>query len=128
MKKFFVFVYGTLREGETNHRYLKHAELVAEQAWTMGCLYDTGYGYPALISGKERVYGECYKVTKREHWLLDQLEGYRGEGKDNLYNRVLSTIYTKYGQFKAYVYIYALDRVEEMEKISTGDWKAYKTC
>ncbi|WP_096200037.1 gamma-glutamylcyclotransferase family protein [Bacillus sp. FJAT-45350] len=59
-----VFVYGTLRQQEANHRLLKEARCISRQCWTNGILYDTGNGYAAMLpSPSQKVYGELYEVT-----------------------------------------------------------------
>jgi gamma-glutamylcyclotransferase (GGCT)/AIG2-like uncharacterized protein YtfP len=127
MGQYFVFVYGTLRKHERNHYLLKEAELVAEQAWTEGKLFDTGYGYPALQdSSNDVVYGELYLVTEEQLWRLDELEGYSAAGKDNLYNRKKKVISYDRGKSQAYVYTIA-DHNQHMLKtpINSGDWKEH---
>jgi gamma-glutamylcyclotransferase (GGCT)/AIG2-like uncharacterized protein YtfP len=127
MEQYFVFVYGTLRKHERNHYLLKEAELVAEQAWTEGRLFDTGYGYPALQeSSIDVVYGELYHVTEEQLWRLDELEGYSADGMDNLYNRKKKVISYDRGKSQAYVYTIA-DHNQHMLKttIKSGDWKEY---
>jgi gamma-glutamylcyclotransferase (GGCT)/AIG2-like uncharacterized protein YtfP len=127
MGQYFVFVYGTLRKHERNHYLLKEAELVAEQAWTEGKLFDTGYGYPALQeSSNDVVYGELYLVTEEQLWRLDELEGYSADGKANLYNRKKKVISYDRGKSQAYVYTIA-DHNQHMLKtpINSGDWKEH---
>jgi gamma-glutamylcyclotransferase (GGCT)/AIG2-like uncharacterized protein YtfP len=72
-----VFVYGTLLEGEPNHRVLKGARLVrrahTEPAFL---LYDLG-PFPALVDGGGlRVAGEVYEVDDGCLAALDRLEGH----------------------------------------------------
>ncbi|WP_428912544.1 gamma-glutamylcyclotransferase [Niallia sp. Krafla_26] len=41
--------------------------MFAEQCWTNGKLFDSGYGYPAMKqSASSHVYGELYSVTDTE--------------------------------------------------------------
>ena len=49
-----LFVYGTLREGGSNHAWLQrtHPEGLT-QAWVAGRLFQLPAGYPALVSGAE---------------------------------------------------------------------------
>jgi gamma-glutamylcyclotransferase (GGCT)/AIG2-like uncharacterized protein YtfP len=122
-----VFVYGSLRSHEGNHRLLSSSELVNKQCSTSGRLYDTGYGFPAMIqTSGERVNGELYRVTPDILKRLDALEGYYGEGRNNHYDRVLQTITTDKGHIEAYVYVYPEDKVNGMEYIEFGDWKFYR--
>lgn len=121
-----VFVYGTLRKGEGNHRLLAEATCLAEQCWTEGQLYDTGFGYPAMkISSSTYVYGELYSITESELNRLEQLEGYRVDGENNLYNRIQQTVYTDSGKVVAFMYV-ANKETLLRSRISNGDWKEYR--
>ncbi|WP_170843929.1 gamma-glutamylcyclotransferase [Mesobacillus persicus] len=121
---YYVFVYGTLRQHESNHHLLKNASCLWRQAWTNGILYDTGYGYPGLLaSTTNRVYGEVYEVNGEQLKQLDLLEGYEEDGKNNLYERIIQTIHTDSGPVEAFVYLYLPAHVTELEEIVFGDWK-----
>ncbi|MBY0121451.1 gamma-glutamylcyclotransferase [Bacillus sp. S/N-304-OC-R1] len=125
-QKYLVFVYGTLRANERNHELLRGSTCIAQQAWTAGIMFDTGKNYPALIRNSEgRVYGELYEITWQQLANLDNLEGYNGEGQNNLYDRAIQKIYTDHGDYEAYVYI--MDTIDpDSNEISSGDWKVYR--
>lgn len=124
---YYVFVYGTLRQHESNHHLLKNASCLWRQAWTIGILYDTGYGYPGMLaSTTNRVYGEVYEVNGEQLKQLDLLEGYEEYGKNNLYERITQTIHTDSGPVEAFVYLYLPARVTELEEIVFGDWKCHR--
>ncbi|HWK22346.1 MAG TPA: gamma-glutamylcyclotransferase [Ureibacillus sp.] len=121
-----VFVYGTLRKGEENNHFLKNAICLNDHCWTFGLLYDSGYGYPAMIpSMNDRTVGELYEVTEKELSLLDELEDFVEGGTNNLYERVEQEIYTNDDVTLAYVYI---ANNEDLLKIIVhkGDWKEYR--
>lgn len=121
-----VFVYGTLRKHESNHRYMNEATCVFRHAWTFGSLYDTGCGYPAMTASHlNRVYGEIYEINIELLKRLDWLEGYNGEGKNNEYDRRLQTIFTDFGQMEAFVYVYSPEQVNGLVRIELGDWKCH---
>ncbi len=127
-RKMNLFVYGTLRRGMSNGFYLKDAKLVAPIAWTEGKLYDTGHGYPGLVSGKGKVYGEVYRIDKVQLKYMDDLEDYHGPGHpQNLYERKVKRIATIRGFVWAYLYYYR--NKEELIKNGTfipgGDWCRY---
>jgi gamma-glutamylcyclotransferase (GGCT)/AIG2-like uncharacterized protein YtfP len=126
--KHLVFVYGTLRKNEHNHYLLKEATCITEQAWTRGVMYATICYYPVLTNLQERtVYGELYEVNETQLDRLDQLEGYKENGNNNLYNRVKQTIHTDKGEYEAYVYV--MDRRDPQffqERIESADWKVYQ--
>src|SRR5690606_14486755 len=100
-----VFVYGTLRDGESNAYLLQNSIRLAEQSWTQGRLYDTGFGYPALEqSDSTVVFGELYSVTEEELQQLDYLEDYSpNRENNNLYERVEQKVFTDNGLTTAYV-------------------------
>jgi gamma-glutamylcyclotransferase (GGCT)/AIG2-like uncharacterized protein YtfP/cation transport regulator ChaC len=124
MEKILVFVYGTLRKHERNHYLLKDSRLISEQAWTYGELFDTGNGYPMLKkSSTQKVYGELYEVNQNQLASLDELEGYKINRKDNLYEREIQTIYTDNGESSAYLY---LSERTCITAIASGDWKVYQ--
>ena len=120
-----VFVYGTLRKGEANAQLLKGATCIAEQCWTDGDLYDTGYGYPAMKqTPNSRLFGELYTVTEEDLKRLDQLEGYTAGGTNNLYERIQQTVYTDKGATIATLYV-ASRALLLKRKIPNGDWKEH---
>lgn len=103
----YLFVYGTLRRGMRYAHYLQGASLVVSNAWIQGELFDTGDGYPGLISGKGRVIGDIYQVDSEQLKRVDELEDYFGPNHpDNLYERVMEEINTKKGHLLAWVYYY----------------------
>ncbi|HLO11847.1 MAG TPA: gamma-glutamylcyclotransferase [Pseudoneobacillus sp.] len=124
MDKNLVFVYGTLRKNEKNDFLLKDANLISEQSWTFGELFDTGRGYPMMKpTANKKVYGEVYEVSEKELASLDQLENYEVGSKNNLYERVVQTIYTDRGEVQAFLYVSDRACVKE---ITSGDWKIYQ--
>jgi gamma-glutamylcyclotransferase (GGCT)/AIG2-like uncharacterized protein YtfP len=122
-----VFVYGSLRRHEGNHRVLGNSEKTAMQASARGRLYDTGDGFPAMaLIGEGRVYGELYSVTPHILKRLDTFEGYYGAGPNNHYERVVQTITTDTGEMDAYVYIYSVHKVASLTRIEFGDWTVHR--
>ena len=88
-----VFVYGTLKEGQSNHRVARRAgrhTLELATLWEHQ-LYDLG-PFPAVVPGPGYVMGELLDygdgIWEALGWL-DRLEGFRGHGNPhNHYNRV----------------------------------------
>ncbi|MBA4496270.1 gamma-glutamylcyclotransferase [Paenactinomyces guangxiensis] len=131
MKKLIrdLFVYGSLRKGMKYSHYLKGAALVGRTAWIRGELYDTGEGYPGLIQGKGKVYGEIYHIDGRQLKKIDALEDYFGPDHHlNLYERITTEVYTPGGAVQALVYFYR-DQ-DQLKKngiwIPSGDWRQYR--
>ena len=78
MANIILFVYGTLKRGQRNHRLLTGQEFVAP-ARTLPHyrLYDTG-SYPCLVEDANNgvaVGGEVYRVDESLLPRLDELEG-----------------------------------------------------
>ncbi|MBU9713431.1 gamma-glutamylcyclotransferase family protein [Evansella tamaricis] len=122
-----VFVYGTLRKGEVNHHFLTSANLLSDEAWTTGTLYDTGLGYPALLEkGTDHIYGEIYEVDDEVLASLDVLEGYEVDGSENLYERKKILLNNDNEHTEAFTY-YISPQNENMllTKIESGDWKQH---
>lgn len=108
-----VFVYGTLRRGETNHRYLENTRRLGTHV-TPPCytLYDTG-PYPAAVAGgRTPVTGEVYAVDRRGFRLIDRLEGY-----PHPYTR--KRIDTPFGPAWMYLWVAAVD--PRWRRLA-GDW------
>lgn len=126
-----LFVYGSLRQGMDNAPLLSRARLVARSAWVDGFLYDTGEGYPGMINGQGRVWGEVYQITQWELKRIDRLENYYGpEHPDNLYERVLLKVGTSQGEHTAYAYRFRdIGHLQQRGKfIDSGDWVLYSKC
>ncbi|WP_299019297.1 gamma-glutamylcyclotransferase [uncultured Photobacterium sp.] len=110
-----VFVYGTLRAGESNHHFLRQASLLGPARLTCGFwLYDLGL-YPAAVKCRDEsrpLVGEVYEIDDDMFAALDELEEYPQE-----YTREL--VETDYGQ--AWIYLYRLS-VSQLPEIRSGDW------
>ncbi len=107
-----VFVYGTLRKGESNHHYLQHCEMLGiVETNPAYALFDLG-PYPGLIEGEQSVIGEVYRVDDATLVELDILEEIPIE-----YRREM--IETPFGP--AWIYLYQEDTQRE-QLIPSGDW------
>lgn len=123
----YVFVYGTLRKGESNDHFLTGATCITDFCWTKGELYDTGRGYPALKDHPSaKVIGELYEVTDVEIELLDELEGYIEGAENNLYERQKKTVYSSFDAQEVFVYIGNSHLFENSQWIESGDWKNHR--
>jgi gamma-glutamylcyclotransferase (GGCT)/AIG2-like uncharacterized protein YtfP len=109
-----VFVYGTLRRGQTAHHLLAGVRFIGT-AWTEReyTLLDMG-SYPALVSGGETaVLGEIYEVDAD---VLAELDRY--EDAPGLYRRVLTAI----GGHEVFVYLLRAEHASNRPKLRHGDW------
>lgn len=109
-----VFVYGTLRKGEANHRLLVGSKFVGPAATRPEFkLLDVG-PYPLLVAGEKTVVGEVYEVDARTLVRLDVLEGHPS------YYRRTPVILADGTEAQAYVFA----RTEGVvaPEITSGDW------
>lgn len=108
-----IFVYGTLRAGESNHRLLSRSRLLGLHT-TPACytMYDLG-DYPGVLpGGSTAVAGEVYRIIPALMRNLDRLEDY-----PRLYGRV--RIPTPWGP----AWIYVLQRRPGRRPRLAGNWQ-----
>jgi gamma-glutamylcyclotransferase (GGCT)/AIG2-like uncharacterized protein YtfP len=107
-----LFVYGTLRRGESNHYLLEPAQCLGQhQTRPEFTLYDLG-PYPAVIEGHDAIIGEVYLIDEETLANVDELEDCPVE-----YRR--EQIETPFGS--AWIYLYQ-DVSKLSIMISSGDW------
>lgn len=117
---YLVAVYGSLRKGLHNHDVLGDSNYVGTfNSLPQYTLFPLG-GFPGVHNGGDTsVVMEVYECDSKTMTRLDGLEGYRGPGQRNFYDR--QTIETPYGT--AFTYIYA--GAQRQDSIEHGDWVAY---
>ncbi|OLQ92064.1 gamma-glutamylcyclotransferase [Vibrio ponticus] len=107
-----VFVYGTLRRGESNHHFLSAAQFLGlHETAAEYAMYDLG-AYPAVISGHQSIFGEVYLIDNEILNSLDRLEDVPVEYRRELIN-------TPFGD--AWIYIFQ-DEKKLNSIISSGNW------
>lgn len=101
-----VFVYGTLKHGGTNHRFLAGQKFLGEARTPPGYrLYDLN-GYPGMIAhaeASEGVHGEVWSVDPPTLARLDELEGL----VEGLYRRETIPLLAPFADRKVEAYLYA---------------------
>lgn len=137
-----LFVYGTLREGGSNTRWLERTRPEGRcRAWAPGRLFHLPEaGYPAMVMGP--IPGELPPCTG---WVTGEFIGYEDdeamdaalfdldqleETDQGLFERTLTPVYLEGGQvYRAWVYVFPNDRVSRLEREATeipdGDWSGY---
>jgi gamma-glutamylcyclotransferase (GGCT)/AIG2-like uncharacterized protein YtfP len=82
-----VFVYGTLKPGESNYQTYCQGKTITEiQAYTKGQLYHLPLGYPAITVGINKVKGYLLSFSSNNILIsLDCLENYQ-ENRASKYN------------------------------------------
>lgn len=114
-----VFVYGTLRPGESRWHHL--SPYVVDEGFVdtaAGAVYDTGQGYPAALFGGDstivgRTFGLLMTSIAQALAHLDDVEG----AVDGLYRRIVVRTGTGVA---AYAYEYGGGL--ELSPIISGDW------
>ena len=112
----FVFVYGTLKRGHSNHHWLAGATFLGRRLLSGGRLNDLGPYPMAVLSSDPQavIHGELFVVTEEGLARLDQLEGY-----PSLYERSLRSLST--GE-RAWVYHGLPEQVGDAPAVALGDW------
>ena len=70
-----LFVYGSLKRGQANHRELRGARFVAESRTVAAFALSEVSGYPALVPGGRAISGELYELDRALLGDLDEFEG-----------------------------------------------------
>lgn len=121
-----LFVYGTMRHGQTARSLLANSIKKSVPAWTSGQIYAFPMGYPGYSegNGQGRVVGEIV-------WLTDLaatfglLDAYEGED----FARVIKQVTTESGE-ALWAWIYTLADPAAIKLgtlIEDGDWVRYWT-
>ncbi|QKR00469.1 gamma-glutamylcyclotransferase [Metallosphaera tengchongensis] len=122
----YIFVYGSLRYGFELHHYLRRSRFVGLGYAEGFEMYNLG-GYPGVVKGDGRVWGEVYEINQETLARLDQVEGYEGL-EDDLYVRETTTVYfDEQRQHKlsgVYLYIYN-QPTKEKDQITSGDYSRW---
>ncbi len=102
----FLFVYGSLKRGFSNHHYL-HGQQFLSEVKTAPCyrMYDYG-GYPAAVCVTEnglRIQGELWEIDENCLLRIDQLEAV----DENLYQRARADLVEPHHQWDdVVIYLY----------------------
>lgn len=124
-----VFVYGTLRDGASNHFRMGDARKVGSGTipGELRVIRDNpGFIYPALVAGEGEVRGEVYGVGEDLLEGLDRFEGIDPDVEsEDEYMRVKISVKLEGGEeMEAWVWAWAGD-AGEAETIAGGDWLEY---
>ena len=120
-----LFVYGTLRQGQTARSLIANQIQRCIPAWTSGSLYAFPMGYPGYIErGETRVRGEVIWLSElaATFGLLDAYEGHD-------FVRVIRQV-TLDGGDRQWAWVYTLAdpaAIQHGTLIDDGDWVRYWT-
>lgn len=114
-----LFVYGTLRSGQTARSLVANSVKRSEPAVARGQLFAFPMGYPGFVEGPGEVIGEvCWLGDLAATFAL--LDAY--EGVD--FTRVIRKVQLQHGE-EVWAWIYVLTEASAIklgEPISDGDW------
>lgn len=123
-----VFVYGTLKPGESNFdRYCGDRAIDCERAYIRGDLYDfPRLGYPGAIEGEGKIHGFVLSFTDAGVLAaLDELEDYdpQRDRAANDYDRELVATYNLDGSIgvSAWAYLMSPDKVRAWGGVLVAD-------
>jgi gamma-glutamylcyclotransferase (GGCT)/AIG2-like uncharacterized protein YtfP len=119
-----LFVYATLRQGQTAHSLIANQIARSAKAWTTGAMYAFPMGYAGLIetSAASRVVGELLWLTELPA-TFGLLDAYEGEE----FARVIKQVTLDTGE-AVWSWIYVLSDPEAVKHgslIEHGDWERY---
>ncbi len=118
-EKSYLFVYGTLKRGESAHYFLAEEKFIGPAELEGYEMYDLGE-YPGIVKGKGKVYGELYAVSYETLKKLDEFEE-----NGLFYLRKKEKIKVKDKVYEAWVYEY-IETLKNAKKIESGIWKGKK--
>jgi gamma-glutamylcyclotransferase (GGCT)/AIG2-like uncharacterized protein YtfP len=133
-----LFVYGTLRPGQINHRLFLLGRTVRERPAVLLGHRMYALDYPCIVDDSDggRVVGHLIEIRAEEYAAtlaaIDGLEGYRADDADSPYVRVRRTAQVAdAGDPRATeVWVYLAGppvraRLADYESVPGGDWLAY---
>jgi gamma-glutamylcyclotransferase (GGCT)/AIG2-like uncharacterized protein YtfP len=123
----YIFVYGTLMEGERAHNKLSENTFMGRYILPGYAMYNLGVFPGIRENAKESVIGEVYELSASQ---LPELDYYEGEG--SLYTREVKEVFRDCGEsLLAYVYIYnsgiAAEPMRRVWNVTNDDYVWYAT-
>lgn len=97
-----VFIYGSLKKGQSNHRFMEQINAVyAEDAVTARPEFDLADlgAFPGLVHSAYYVHGELYSIDKKGKRALD-----RFEGTPNFYYRDIIRVKSDFTEIDVFAY------------------------
>ena len=123
-----VAVYGSLRQGMGNHGVISDNEYVAQTTLSGDYRMVSLGGFPGVMKTSNPtspIIIEVYRVTDEHNMRrLDSLEGYRGPGQNNFYDKELVTLDNG---MQAYIYLLDEDEYGSYAGVDHGDWVKFKS-
>jgi signal transduction histidine kinase/gamma-glutamylcyclotransferase (GGCT)/AIG2-like uncharacterized protein YtfP len=136
-----LFVYGTLREGGSNHAWLRRTQPEGlTRAWTPGRLFHLPEGFPALVPGDEPpapppgpgwVVGDFvgYEDPGDLEAALADLDALEGVEEDRFSRALLPVVLQGGHRYHAWAHVFHVERLPRLERhaveLGDGDWGPY---
>lgn len=126
-----LFVYGTLRPGQSNWPQIAALTLDTQTAIMRGFeMYHLPEGYPAVIGGVGEVRGTLVwpEDGARDELLqtTDRIERFAPGDETSLYRRVVAGV----GHARAFIYLFHPSRIDHLKRHGTrvphGNWPAFR--
>ena len=125
-----IFVYGTLKPGESNfEQYCADRVVATQAAIAYGALFELHLGYPAMTAGDRPVYGYLLSFTDATMLeAMDELEDFEPSrpADRNEYNRVEIEVFdlSRRSLGQAWVYLMSLEQVKQAggTLLASGNW------
>lgn len=111
----FLFVYGSLKRGQSNHARLQGARWEGEATLVGACLFDLG-PFPMAVAGEGEIQGELYALPSEDLAAIDAFEG-----APRLYERHWRPLAD--GR-QAWVYLGRARQVRHVRCLPGGKWPA----
>ena len=122
----YAFVYGSLKKGYWNNRFLKKSTYCGKANLKGYSLYNVSV-FPGMVKSKnddEIVHGEVYKIDNKTLQILDELEN---EGE--MYKRVELPVQLKNGEaVNAQSYLWLLELAQNTPKVIDNNWQKKLYC
>jgi gamma-glutamylcyclotransferase (GGCT)/AIG2-like uncharacterized protein YtfP len=125
-----LFVYGSLMSGLSAHTFLLDTDFISYGILYGARLIQLKEGYPAVIEGEGRVFGEVYKVDIATLSAIDLFEEFFEEFPEkSTYIRKIKPIkLIPYGEFvDSFVYFLNPEVLEETDftDVPFGNWREF---
>ena len=117
-----LFVYGTLKPGQSNYRQIEDHVIDHKPGIIDGVLVDLG-AYPALVPGEGIVKGIMLRVNREALEITDRIEGYQPDRDRCLYLREEVAVRFEGGQEAvAWTYFFANpSSIADCPRLVTGE-------
>ena len=108
-----IWAYGSLREGEYNHKRMRLGKPITTSILKGFDLYDLGI-FPACTKGKGKIVAELFEIDEQTFQMIDAME--RGEG---YYSELATDQMFNQGD------IYLVPLKPSNKIVESGDWVEY---